>query len=129
MYNQISASLNDFIDNELSLDSVQKKTLLKKQKLTLSDSLKKGHWTSNLCLIASNLAKKNPQDIASALISKLESQPEIAKVELAGPGFVNIFLTRKAFLKQLDSTHKNQNSFLDSSNVSKMSLTRTLPRP
>ena len=119
MYNQISASLNDFIDNELSLDSVQKKTLLKKQKLTLSDSLKKGHWTSNLCLIASNLAKKNPQDIASALIPLLESKSEIAKVELAGPGFINIFLTREAFLNQLDNAHNDPSFFLNSSNTSK----------
>ena len=119
MYNQISASLNDFIDNELSLDSVQKKTLLKKQKLTLSDSLKKGHWTSNLCLIASNLAKKNPQDIASALIPLLESKSEIAKVELAGPGFINIFLTREAFLNQLDNAHNDPSYFLNSSNTSK----------
>ena len=119
MYNQISASLNDFIDNELSLDSVQKKTLLRKQKLTLSDSLKKGHWTSNLCLIASNLAKKNPRDIASALIPLLESKSEIAKVELAGPGFINIFLTREAFLNQLDNAHNDPNYFLNSSNTSK----------
>ncbi len=119
MYNQISASLNDFIDNELSLDSVQKKTLLKKQKLTLSDSLKKGHWTSNLCLIASSLAKKNPQDIASTLIPVLESKSEIAKVELAGPGFINIFLTRKAFLNQLDNAHNDPSYFLNSSNISK----------
>ena len=119
MYNQISASLNDFIDNELSLDSDQKKTLLKKQKLTLSDSLKKGHWTSNLCLIASNLAKKNPQDIASALIPVLESKSEIAKVELAGPGFINIFLTREAFLNQLDNAHNDPSYFLNSSNTSK----------
>ncbi len=119
MYNQISASLNDFIDNELSLDSVQKKTLLKKQKLTLSDSLKKGHWTFNLCLIASNLAKKNPQDIASALIPVLESKSEIAKVELAGPGFINIFLTREAFLNQLDNAHNDPSYFLNSSNTSK----------
>ena len=119
MYNQISASLNDFIDNELSLDSVQKKTLLRKQKLTLSDSLKKGHWTSNLCLIASNLAKKNPQDIASALIPLLESKSEIAKVELAGPGFINIFLTREAFLNQLDNAHNDPSYFLNSSNTSK----------
>jgi len=119
LYNQISASLNDFIDNELSLDSVQKKTLLKKQKLTLSDSLKKGHWTSNLCLIASNLAKKNPQDIASALIPVLESKSEIAKVELAGPGFINIFLTREAFLNQLDNAHNDPSYFLNSSNTSK----------
>ena len=119
MFNQISSSLNDFIDNELSLDSVQKKTLLKKQKLTLSDSLKKGHWTSNLCLIASNLAKKNPQDIASALIPVLESKSEIAKVELAGPGFINIFLTREAFLNQLDNAHNDPSYFLNSSNTSK----------
>ena len=119
MYNQISASLNDFIDNELSLDADQKKTLRKKQKLTLSDSLKKGHWTSNLCLIASNLAKKNPLDIASALIPILESQSEIAKVELAGPGFINIFLTRQAFLTQLDNAHDDPTYFLNSSDTSK----------
>ena len=119
MFNQISSSLNDFIDNELSLNSDQKKTLLKKQKLTLGDTLQKGHWTTNLCLIASNLAKKNPQDIASALIPILESKSEIAKVELAGPGFINIFLTREAFLNQLDNAHNDPSYFLNSSNTSK----------
>ena len=119
MYNQISASLNNFIDNELLLDSDQKKTLLKKQKLTLSDSLKKGHWTSNLCLIASNLSNKNPHDIASTLIPILESQSGIAKVELAGPGFINIFLTRKAFLTQLDNAHNDPNYFLTRADASK----------
>ena len=119
MYNQILSSLNDFIDNEQSLNSDQKKILLNKHKLTLADSLQKGHWTTNLCLIASNLAKKNPRDIASALITRLESQPEITKVELAGPGFVNIFLTRDAFLNQLDDAHKNPNSFVSSSHASK----------
>ena len=119
MYNQISSSLNDFIDNELSLHIDQRKVLLKKHKLTLTDSLQKGHWTTNLCLVASNLAKKNPHDIASALIPILENQPEIAKVELAGPGFINIFLAREAFLNQLDDAHKNPNSFVDSSHASK----------
>ena len=119
MYNQILSSLNDFIDNDLSFDPDQKKTLLNKHKLTLSDSLQKGHWTTNLCLIASNLAKKNPRDIASALISRLEIHSEIVKVELAGPGFINIFLTREAFLSQLDDAHKNQNSFINSSNTPK----------
>ena len=118
MYNQILSSLNDFIDNNLAFNSDQKKTLLNKHKLTLADSLQKGHWTTNLCLIASNLAKKNPQDIASALTPMLEILPEIAKVELAGPGFINIFLKREAFLNQLDDAHKNQNFFVDSSHTS-----------
>ena len=119
MYNQILSSLNDFIDNDLSFDPGQKKTLLHKHKLALSDSLQKGHWTTNLCLIASNLAKKNPRDIASALITRLENQSEIAKVELAGPGFVNIFLTREAFFNQLDDAYKNPNSFVESSHTIK----------
>ena len=111
MYNNILSSLHDFINNELSLHADQRKTLFNKHKLNLTDSLQKGHWTTNLCLVASNLPKKNPRDIASALVSKLESQPEISKVELAGPGFINIFLTREAFLDQLDDAHKNPNFF------------------
>jgi arginyl-tRNA synthetase len=70
-------------------------------------------------LVASNLAKKNPRDIASALIPKLEGQPGILKVELAGPGFINIFLTREAFLDQLDGAHKNPNFFVDSAHAPK----------
>ena len=119
MYNQILSSLNDFIDNELSLHADQRKALFNKHKLNLTDSLQKGHWTTNLCLIASNLAKKNPRDIASALIPKLEGQPEISKVELAGPGFINIFLNREAFLNQLDGAHNNPNFFVDSTHAPK----------
>ena len=120
MYNQILSSLNEFIESDLSFDSDQKKTLLRKHKLTLTDSLQKGHWTTNLCLIASNLAKKNPRDIASALIPRLESLPGVATIELAGPGFINIFLQREIFLNQLDDAHINPQSFLDQSNSSWM---------
>ena len=119
MYNQILSSLNDFIDNELSLHADQRKPLFNKHKLNLTDSLQKGHWTTNLCLVASKLAKKNPRDIASALIPKLEGQPEISKVELAGPGFINIFLNREAFLNQLDGAHNNPNFFVDSTHAPK----------
>ena len=119
MYNQILSSLNDFIEIDLSFDSDQKKTLLRKHKLTLTDSLQKGHWTTNLCLIASNLAKKNPRDIASALIPRLESLHGVATIELAGPGFINIFLQREIFLNQLDDAHINPQSFIDQSNTSK----------
>ena len=122
MYNQIASSLNDFIDNELSLHLDQKKILINKHKLSLADSLQKGHWTTNLCLIASNLTKKSPQDIAAPLSRKLESLPGIAKVELAGPGFVNIFLTRASFLNQLDEAHKNPISIAEPAHATKQKI-------
>ncbi len=122
MYNQISSALNDFINNELTLNLDQKKILLDKHKLSLTDTLKKGHWTTNICLIASNLAKKPPQDIASSLSKKLESLPGISNIELAGPGFINIFLTREAFLKQLDYAHKNPTSIRESAHIIKQKI-------
>jgi arginyl-tRNA synthetase len=122
LYNKIISSLHDFIDNELSLRIDQKKILLNKHKLSLTDSLQRGHWTTNLCLIASNLAKKSPQEIAPTLSKKLEGLTGIAKVELAGPGFVNIFLTRSAFLNQLDDAHKNPTSIAESEHTTKQKI-------
>ena len=102
MFTQISLALNNFIDDVLDLASDQKNLLISKHKLNLSDSLDKGHWTTNLCLIASNIAKKNPKELAAQLALSLEGIEDIQKVEVAGPGFVNIFLTQPAFLQQAD---------------------------
>ncbi len=72
MFTQISLALNNFIDDVLDLASDQKNLLISKHKLNLSDSLDKGHWTTNLCLIASNIAKKNPKELAAQLAQSLE---------------------------------------------------------
>ena len=102
MFTQISLALNNFIDDVLDLASDQKNLLISKHKLNLSDSLDKGHWTTNLCLIASNIAKKNPKELAAQLAQSLEGIKGIQKIEVAGPGFVNIFLTQPAFLQQAE---------------------------
>ena len=122
MYNQLSSALSAFIENDLALDADQKKVLIDKHKLALSDSLQKGHWTTNLCLIASNLAKKNPHKLAAQLSAVLEPVTGISRVEVAGPGFVNIFLTHQAFLEQLDQAHENPQSFDEPSNLPKEKL-------
>ena len=102
MFTQISLALNNFIDDVLGLASDQKNLLISKHKLNLSDSLDKGHWTTNLCLIASNIAKKNPKELAAQLVLSLEGIEGVQKIEVAGPGFVNIFLTQSAFLQQAE---------------------------
>ena len=103
MYTQISLALNNFIEDVIDPASDQKNLLISKHKLNLSDSLDKGHWTTNLCLIASNIAKKNPKDLAAQLALSLETIEGIKKVEVAGPGFVNIFLSQQAFLQQAEA--------------------------
>jgi arginyl-tRNA synthetase len=49
-----------------------------------------GDIAVNAALVLAKAAKMKPRDIAEALKSKLEAHPDIAKIEVAGPGFLNI---------------------------------------
>jgi arginyl-tRNA synthetase len=44
----------------------------------------------NGALAAAKIAKKSPRDIASAVVEKLSDNPDIAAMEIAGPGFINL---------------------------------------
>jgi arginyl-tRNA synthetase len=55
-----------------------------------------GDLASNVAMTLSKTAKKNPRDIAQALINALPASDLIEKVEIAGPGFINFFLKQSA---------------------------------
>ena len=51
------------------------------------------------CNIAMRLAKpagKNPRELAQALVAALPASGQVEKVEIAGPGFINFYLTTDA---------------------------------
>ena len=49
-----------------------------------------GDVAVNAALVLAKAAKMKPRDIADALKAKLESASDIAKIDIAGPGFLNI---------------------------------------
>ena len=49
-----------------------------------------GDIAVNAALVLAKAAKKKPRDIADALKTKLEAHGDIQKIEVAGPGFLNI---------------------------------------
>ncbi len=52
-----------------------------------------GDFSTNFALVLAGIEKKNPRAIAQAIVEKLAKQTDlIARVEIAGPGFVNIFI-------------------------------------
>jgi len=51
-----------------------------------------GDIAVNAALVLAKPAKMKPRDIAEALKGKLEIFPDVAKIEVAGPGFLNITL-------------------------------------
>ncbi len=44
--------------------------------------------------------KQNPREIAEKLKTAIESLPEVARAEVAGPGYLNVFFDRAAFLNE-----------------------------
>jgi arginyl-tRNA synthetase len=63
-----------------------------------ASDFKFGEYSSNLALILAKQEKKNPKVLAEELVAILDSKKinEVEKVEVAGPGFINFYLTREA---------------------------------
>ena len=52
-----------------------------------------GDYACSIALQLAKALKRNPRDIASALIAALPKSPYVAAAEIAGAGFINLFLT------------------------------------
>ena len=53
-----------------------------------------GDYASSIALQVAKSAGRTPRDVAQLLKRDLEALPEVASVEIAGPGFINITLER-----------------------------------
>jgi arginyl-tRNA synthetase len=52
-----------------------------------------GDFTTNLAMVAASQAGTNPRATASAIVGALDDAPFVARVEIAGPGFINVWTT------------------------------------
>ena len=51
-----------------------------------------GDWSTNVALVLASKAKRPPREVAQILVEQLGSPPSVERVEVAGPGFVNLYL-------------------------------------
>lgn len=56
-----------------------------------------GDFATNLALALAKPARAKPRDLATKLVEALPKSDRISKVEIAGPGFINFFLSTAAF--------------------------------
>lgn len=57
-----------------------------------------GDFACNIAMVLAKQAKTNPRELASALIENLPASKMIDRVEIAGPGFINFFLSKQSRL-------------------------------
>ena len=60
-----------------------------------------GDFAIASCLPLAKELKRSPRDIAQSIAAAMEPVPGVARIEVAGPGYLNVFLDRKAVLLSL----------------------------
>jgi len=103
---EIEKFLSSIVNNKKNINSI-----IKKCSTSISDDLKKGHITSNVCMVAASILKLNPKNLAEDLKTRLEKINKFDNVEIAGPGFINISLNREDFVSIIEFINKNKDSF------------------
>ena len=67
--------------------------------------LKMGDYSTNVAMAVAKSVKSNPKALAEKIateISRLNLDKNIEKVEVAGPGFINFYLSRKFFAQSVE---------------------------
>ena len=114
MIDIFNEEINKFLSSFSNIEDEELDQIQKKYSSSISDDLRKGHVTTNVCMIAASNLKKNPKDIATALVEWLKKTKKFEKVESAGPGFVNITLKRSDFVSTINNINQKLQKFGES---------------
>ena len=74
-------------------------------------SLQHGDYASGLAMQLARPMKRNPREIAQALVAALPASPLLDKAEVAGAGFVNLYLKPAAKQRVVRTTLENGRAF------------------
>ncbi|MBI3561964.1 MAG: arginine--tRNA ligase [Gammaproteobacteria bacterium] len=72
---------------------------------------KHGDFASNIALVLAKPAKLNPRVLAEKIIAAIPATPTIAKVEIAGPGFINFFLQQDSIFAVVNTVLSQRERF------------------
>lgn len=62
-------------------------------KIEIPKDVKNGDYSTNIAMVLTKIAKRNPCEIAQAIVDHLDaSKAHVKKVDIAGPGFINFYL-------------------------------------
>ena len=91
--------------------SIHPEILANSIQLDRPKSIEHGDFSSNLAMALAKTLKKNPRELATLIIEKLPASPLIEKVEIAGAGFINFYLSDKARTFIIHEILKNPDAY------------------
>ncbi|MFT5425101.1 MAG: arginyl-tRNA synthetase [Gammaproteobacteria bacterium] len=70
-----------------------------------------GDFACNIAMVLAKQAKSNPRELASALLENLPASEMIDRVEIAGPGFINFFLSKQSRLNVISKVLQSGSNY------------------
>ncbi len=70
-----------------------------------------GDYASNLAMRLAKPVGQPPRELATALVERLPVHPHVDRAEVAGPGFINFFLTQDAANAVVERIHREAGEF------------------
>ena len=70
-----------------------------------------GDFACNVAMLLAKPARTNPRALAQALVAALPQSTLVDKVEIAGPGFINFFLSPAAYHEEIRAVHVSAASY------------------
>lgn len=91
-------------------------TVLPKFDISRTKDIKFGDFATNIALVLSKELKFKPRELAQQIIDCMDRDlGMIDNFEIAGPGFINFFLSPEVWRKNLDSIHDQKEKYGSSS--------------
>ena len=91
---------------------------------------KNGDVATNIAMIFAKDFKKNPRDLAALIILEIKNNNKVNQIEIAGPGFINIFLKFNILQEFLsDILKKDQVSLPQIGDNKKINIEYASPNP
>ena len=60
-----------------------------------------GDFATNIALLLSKAAQRKPREVAEAIVAAMPQSDDIARIDIAGPGFINVFMGAAAYQREL----------------------------
>ncbi|MDG0821888.1 MAG: arginine--tRNA ligase [Staphylococcus equorum] len=90
---QVKQTLVEEIKNSIQQAQLADTTEIPEIKIEIPKDKSNGDYSTNIAMVLTKIAKRNPREIAQAIVDNLDTtKAKVEKVAIAGPGFINFYL-------------------------------------
>ena len=111
LFEKIKKIIFDSLSSVNSIDINNSSINLENISLELPKNISHGDLSTNIAMLVGKKLNTNPRDLANQIKVDLQNFEMFKKIDIAGPGFINFFLTDKSWQDELINIVKSKNEW------------------